>query len=199
MTAATVSAPPVPGADLVEVRPTWWSRRRQLRQLRLRDHISARLAELDQISCILNDAADLVRLGWLQDSWFAYRDDAGQVQPVNAYNVKHMQGRTVVGACLVGAIVHAGGGLPQVRTQVVQRALDLTWHTLLNTRPELVRRTPAPAVREYRVQDLTRWNDYPGRTADQAERLLRRSATAARSEAEDLRRVPISAGPSRDR
>ena len=191
MTAATISAPPAPGADIVEVH-SWRARRRQTRQLRLRDQISARLAELDQISCVLNDAADLVRAGWLQESWFAYQDDTGQIKPVNAYNVKQMQGHPVVGACLVGAIVQAGGGLPRVRTQVVQRALDLTWHTLFNTRPELVRRTPAPAVREYRVQDLTRWNDYPGRTADQAERLLRRSATAARYEAEDLRRAPVS-------
>jgi hypothetical protein len=199
MTAATTSAPSAAGAELVEVHPTWWTRRRQSRQLRLRDQISARLAELDQIVCILNDAADLLHLGWLQDSWFAYRDDAGQVRQVNAYNVKQMQGHPVVGACLVGAVLQAGGGLPHVRTQVVQRALDLTWHTLFNTRPELVRRTPAPAVREYRVQDLTRWNDYPGRTADQAERLLRRTATAARSEAEDLRGAHVSSGLTRDR
>jgi hypothetical protein len=191
MTAATISAPPALGADIVEVQ-SWRARRRQSRQLRLRDQISARLAELDQISCVLNDAADLVSAGWLQESWFAYQDDSGRIRPVNAYNVKQMQGHPVLGACLVGAIVQAGGGLPQVRTQVVQRALDLTWHTLFNTRPELVRRTPAPAVREHRVQDLTRWNDHPGRTADQAERLLRRSATAARYEAVDLRRVPVS-------
>jgi uncharacterized MAPEG superfamily protein len=34
------------------------------------------------------------------------------------------------------------------------------------------------------VQDLTRWNDHPRRTAGQTEELLRRSATAARAEAE---------------
>jgi hypothetical protein len=45
-----------------------------------------------------------------------------------------MVGHPVVGACLVGAIIHAGGGLPQLRTQVVQRAMDLTWHTLFKTR-----------------------------------------------------------------
>jgi hypothetical protein len=66
----------------------------------------------------------------------------------------------------------------------VQRALDLTWHTLFKTPPELVRRTPAPEVRTQHVQDLTRWNDHPIRTAGQTEELLRRSATAARAEAE---------------
>jgi hypothetical protein len=192
MTAATISAPPAPGADIVAVHQHWWTRRGQSRQLRLRDQISARLAELDQIACILNDAADLVHLGWLQDSWFAYRDDAGRIRPVNAYNAKQMMGHPVVGACLVGAIIHAGGGLPQLRTQVVQRAMDLTWHTLFKTSQRLVRRIPAPDMRIHHVQDLTRWNDYPNRTADQAEELLRRSASAARSEAEVLRQVPVS-------
>lgn len=192
MTAATISAPSAPGADVVAVHQHWWTRRGQSRQLRLRDQISARLAELDQIACILNDAAELVHLGWLQDSWFAYRDDAGRIRPVNAYNAKQMVGHPVVGACLVGAIIHAGGGLPQLRTQVVQRAMDLTWHTLFKTPQRLVRRIPAPDMRVHHVQDLTRWNDYPHRTADQAEELLRRSATAASSEAEVLRRVAVS-------
>ena len=191
MTAAISSAPSVPGADIVEARPHWWARRGQSRQLRLRDQISARLAELDQIACILNDAADLVGVGWLQDSWFAYRDDTGRIRPVNAYNAKQMTGHPIVGACLVGAIVQAGGGLPQVRSQVVQRALDLTWHTLFKTPTELVRRTPAPEMRRHHVQDLTRWNDQPNRTAGQAEELLRRSATAAKSQAEVLRRAPL--------
>jgi hypothetical protein len=192
MTAATISAPQALGADIVEVQPSWRARRRQSRQLRLRDQISARLAELDQIACILNDAAELVRAGWLQDSWFAYRDDAGRIRPVNAYNAKQLTGHPVVAACLVGAIVQAGGGLPHVRTQVVQRALDVTWHTLAKTPPALVRRTPAPETRLHHVQDLTRWNDHPGRTAGQAEELLRRSATAARSEADIVRRVPVA-------
>jgi hypothetical protein len=192
MTAATISAPQDLGADIVEVQPSWRARRRQSRQLRLRDQISARLAELDQIACILNDAAELVRAGWLQDSWFAYRDDAGRIRPVNAYNAKQLTGHPVVAACLVGAIVQAGGGLPHVRTQVVQRALDVTWHTLAKTPPALVRRTPAPETRLHHVQDLTRWNDHPGRTAGQAEELLRRSATAARSEADIVRRVPVA-------
>jgi hypothetical protein len=192
MTAATISAPQSPGTDIVEVQPSWRTRRRQSRQLRLRDQISARLAELDQIACILSDAAELVRAGWLQDSWFAYRDDAGRIRSVNAYNAKQLTGHPVVAACLVGAIVQAGGGLPHIRTQVVQRALDVTWHTLAKTPPALVRRTPAPETRLHHVQDLTRWNDHPGRTAGQAEELLRRSATAARSEADIVRRVPVA-------
>jgi hypothetical protein len=191
MAAATISAPQTFGADIVEVHPSWRTRRRHLQQLRLRDQISARLAELDQIACILSDAADLVRAGWLQESWFAYRDGRGRLRPVNAYNAKQMTDHPVVAACLVGAVVQAGGGMPYVRTQPVQRALDLTWHTLFKTSPELIRRIPAPETRVHHVQDLTRWNDHPSRTAGQAEELLRRSATAARSEAEILRQVPV--------
>jgi hypothetical protein len=191
MAAATISAPQALGADIVEVHPSWRTRRRQSQQLRLRDQISARLAELDQIAGILNAAADLVRAGWLQESWFAYRDETGRIRPVNAHNAKQMTGRPVVAACLVGAIVQAGGGMAYARTQPVQRALDLTWHTLFKTSPELVRRIPAPETRVHHVQDLTRWNDHPSRTAGQAEELLRRTATAARSEAEILREVPV--------
>jgi hypothetical protein len=39
-------------------------------------------------------------------------------------------------------------------------------------------------MRTHHVQDLTRWNDNQGRTAGEAEDLLRRSAGAAKSEAE---------------
>src|SRR4029453_4115848 len=109
MTAATISAPPALGADIVEVQG-WRTRRRQFRQLRLRDQISARLAELDHIACVLNDAADLVHAGWLQDSWVAYRDDTCRSRPGDGYHVKEMAGHPVVAACLVGAIVEAGGG-----------------------------------------------------------------------------------------
>jgi hypothetical protein len=184
MTAATAHAPEVVGTDHIEPHISWRAKRRNARRLRLRDQTSARLAELDQIACILNEAADLVRAGWLQNNWFAYRDEAGRTRPVNAYNANQMTGRPVVGACLVGAIVQAGGGLPQVRAQSVQRALDFTWHTLFKTPPEMVHRTPAPEVRTQHVQDLTRWNDHPRRTAGQTEELLRRSATAAKAEAE---------------
>jgi hypothetical protein len=189
MTTATVSAPEVAGTDHTETHVSWRARRRTARQLQLRDQTSARLAELDQIACILNEAADLVHIGWLQHSWFAYRDDAGQIRTVNAYNAKQMRGHPVVEACLVGAIVAASGGLSQIRTQLVQRTIDLAWNTLFKAPSQLVRRTPAPVVRMQHVQDLTRWNDYPGRTARQAEELLRRSARAANSEAEMRRRA----------
>lgn len=188
MTAAATSAPPVPTVDLDGHEPSWLAKRRLTRELRLRDATSARLAELDNLADILSQAADLIGEGWLQHSWFAYLDDNGRTKTVTAYNTNEMAGRRVVGACLVGAIVQAGGGLSKVRTQAVQRALDLTWYTLFETAAEPNHWTPAPLVRALHVRDLTRWNDHPRRTAPQAEALLRRSAAAAMTEAAHVSR-----------
>jgi hypothetical protein len=181
MTAATTDHL-VPTFD-IDSHPSWWAKRNLTRQLRDRDNASARLAELHNLADILNQAADLISAGWLQHGWFAYQDDNGRTKTVTAYNVSEMSGHPVVGACLVGAIVEAGGGLSNVRTQPVQRAIDLTWYTLFEAGPRPNHWTPAPEVRTQHVRDLTRWNDQPRRTAPQAEALLRRSAAAAVSEA----------------
>jgi hypothetical protein len=181
MTAATTGHL-VPTFD-IDSHSSRWAKRHLTRQLRDRDAASARLAELHNLAGILNQAADLISAGWLQHSWFAYQDDNGRTRTVTAYNVTEMAGRPVVGACLVGAIVEAGGGLSNVRTQPVQRAIDLTWYTLFEAAPRPNHWTPAPEVRTQHVRDLTRWNDQPRRTAPQAEALLRRSAAAAVSEA----------------
>ena len=169
--------------DVENDRPSWRVKRRRTRQLRLQDETSARLAELDHMSEILNQAADLIGGSWLQRSWFAYLDDHGRTRTVTAHNVDRLAGRPVVGACLVGAIVQAGGGLSNVRSQAVQRAVDLTWHTLHGIQLRENHWTAAPEIRMDRVRDLTRWNDHPTRTAPQAEALLRRTAAAATSEA----------------
>jgi hypothetical protein len=172
----------------IDSHPSWRAKRNLTRQLRDRDEASARLAELHNLAEILNQAAELINAGWLQHSWFAYQDDNGRTKTVTARNVREMAARPVVGACLVGAIVEAGGGLTKVRTQPVQRAIDITWYTLFKAAPRPNHWTPAPAVRTQQVRDLTRWNDQPRRTAPQAEALLRRSAAAAVSEAANVSR-----------
>lgn len=179
----TTSPPYSPTVSVDGHRPSWREKRRRTRQLRLRDETSARLAELDHMTDILNQAAELIGGGWLQHRWFAYLDDNGRTRTVTAHDVNKMAGRQVVGACLVGAIVQAGGGLSNARTQAVQRAVDLTWHTLHEIQVQANHWTSAPEVRMDRVRDLTRWNDHPNRTAPQAEALLRHSSAAARSEA----------------
>ena len=176
----------VPTFDIDSHRPSWRAKRRLTRQLQLRDQTSARLAELNHLAEILNEAADLISGGWLQHSWFAYRDDSGQTKTVTAYNVNELADHSVVGACLAGAIVEAGGGLSNVRTSQCSAPSTSRGTHCSRPAPRASHRTPAPAVRTEHVRDLTRWNDNPRRTARQAEALLRRSAAAAASEATHL-------------
>jgi hypothetical protein len=84
--------------------------------------------------------------------------------------------------CLVGGIVQAGGGLAAVHSQPVQRALDLTWHTLFRSERESIEFCPAPTLRAAHVRDLTWWNDRPHRTADDVTALLGAAAGAAGAE-----------------
>jgi hypothetical protein len=141
------------------------------RRLARHDRIPAQLAELHAARAIFADAAGLVRAAWIQDGWFAYRDGQGHERLVGAYNLHEITGQQPTGACLVGAIVQAGGGLPAARTGRVHRALDLTWQALFGV-VEPVGYCPAPALRIARVRDLTRWNDRPSRTADDVTTLL---------------------------
>jgi len=160
----------------------------RLERLRLaaQDRRSARSAELHRIAEVLDQAGDLVEGGWVQHGWFTYRDDAGRARVVTAHELHRLAGRTVVGACLVGAVVHGGGGPAEARGQLVGRTLDLTWSVLRRgAGPD--RRTPSPAERAVQVRDLTGWNDARGRRADEVVGLLATSATVARVEAGRLR------------
>ena len=94
----------------------------------------------------------------------------------------------MAGACLVGAITHAGGGLATVDGQPMQRTFDLTWHTLFGDRGDLVRYCPAPAVRTAHLRDLIRWNDYPHRAGTEVTALLQAVEQAAEAEVERVGR-----------
>jgi hypothetical protein len=142
--------------------------RRRLARL---DRTSAQLAELYRARTVLADARTVVEAGWIQHGWFAYRDEQGRQQPVDAYNLDQLAGRLPTGACLVGAIVQAGGGVPAAHSDWVHRALDLTWQALHGC-SEPIERCPAPALRVARVRELTAWNDQPHRTAREVSALL---------------------------
>lgn len=129
------------------------------------DAATARLAELHLIRVLLEEATTLVSARWVQHGWFTTTDDRGGHRLVTAHDLGRLAGRPVTGACLVGSVVAAGGGPPAVRSQLVQRALDLTWHALREEPLAPVRWCPAPAVRMAHVRELTRWNDHPARTA----------------------------------
>jgi hypothetical protein len=101
--------------------------------------------------------------GWLQRGWFTVRTAEG-LRAVTAHNLDDAVDQPVVGACLVGSVVQGAGGPAAVRTQLVQRTLDLLWHTLREGPDRPVRWCPDPHTRALRVRDLTRWNDAPTRT-----------------------------------
>jgi hypothetical protein len=159
-------------------------RRRLRRDLARRDRAAAQLAELHQIRTFIAAAHALVRDGWVQHALFAHRTDRAELRATTGWNAYRNNGRPVAGACLVGAITQAGGGMATVDGQPVQRAFDLTWHTLFGDHGCPVRYCPAPAVRTAHLRELIRWNDDPRRTGAEVAALLRAVEQTAEAEIE---------------
>jgi hypothetical protein len=173
-------------APLASPRPTptrWRVSRRadrsERRRLASQDRLSAQLGELHRIRALLTQAATVVSSGWVQHGWFSVAGQHGEHYLVSAHAMSVVDHDSISGACLVGAIVHAGGGPAAVHTQLVQRTLDLGWHTLYEDPQRPVRWCPAPAVRMAHVRDLTRWNDSPQRTAAHVGAFFGRAIDAA--------------------
>jgi hypothetical protein len=152
-------------------RPARSERKAERRRLKRHDALSRQLAELHAIRALLGQAADVVRAGWVQGAWFTVATADGK-RAVTAYDLPVVESSPVAGACLVGAIVQAGGGPAAVRSQLVQRTLDLTRHTLREDSDRPVQWCPGPRMRMLGVLELTRWNDAPGRTRDQVVDLI---------------------------
>lgn len=133
------------------------------RRLKRHDSLSGRLAELHAIRALLEQAAEVVSDGWVQGAWFTVATANGR-RTVTAYNLGMVVDRPVTGACLVGAVVQAAGGPTTVRSQLVQRTLDLIWHALREHPDRPVRWCPGPHMRMMEVLELTHWNDAPERT-----------------------------------
>jgi hypothetical protein len=148
--------------------------------------LSAQLAQLHVIHTLLEQAIEIVRGGWIQGAWFAV-DVGGRTRAVTAPNLHLTTDHPVTGACLVGAVVQAGGGPEAVRSQPVQRALDLVWHSLRQDAGQRVRWCPGPPARMMHVLDLTHWNDAPDRTRGEVVGLLRSSVTTADAQRERCR------------
>lgn len=144
-------------------RPSPRQRRAERRRLKQHDALSGRLAELHAIRALLGQAADVVSAGWVQGAWFAVAT-AGGKRTVTAYELPMAVNQPVIGACLVGAIVQAAGGPATVRSQLVQRALDLARHALREDPDRPVQWCPGPRMRMMGVLELTHWNDAPERT-----------------------------------
>ena len=153
-------------------------RRAERRRLRHLDALSARLAELHAIRALLEQTDEVVNAGWVQGAWFTVAGASGE-RAVTAYDLNLAMDRPVTGACLVGAVVQAAGGPARVRSQLVQRTLDLTWHALREDPDRPVHWCPGPRVRMMQVLELTHWNDAPERTqADVADLLQAARQTA---------------------
>jgi len=144
-------------------RPGRRERRAERRRLRNLDALSARLAELHAIRALLEQTCEVVDAGWVQGAWFTVATASGE-RAVTAYDLSLAMDRPVTGACLVGAVVQAAGGPASVRSQLVQRTLDLTWHALREEPERPVHWCPGPQVRMLQVLELTHWNDAPQRT-----------------------------------
>ncbi len=142
--------------------------RRRLQQL---DTLSARLAELSAIADLLERAVQVVAAGWVQGAWFSVEAPAGQ-RVVTAPDLRLAIDHPVTGACLVGGVVQGAGGPAAARSQLVQRTLDLLWHTLRENPTQPVRWCPGPQVRQVMLRQLTRWNDDPRRTRQEVHDLL---------------------------
>jgi hypothetical protein len=183
---------PAPGTRL-----TRRQRRRHRRRLAELDRRAAHLAGLHQVRAVLAAACEVLDTGWIRHSWFAYQDAQGRTRIATAHGAHRLGDHPVTAACLVGAIVQAGGGpasggpgggLAAVRSQPVQRALDVTWHALHGGGPaEPVGWCPPPPVRAAHVRDLTRWNDQPARTHDEVTGLLRAAERITTAEIERAR------------
>jgi len=143
------------------------------------DRRMARLAELHTLRELVAEAAGIVAAGWVRGGWLVYVDERGDRRVAVAPTEHRAEGRPVVAACLVGAVVQAGGGPGAARTQPVRRALELLWHTLDGDPRLPVRWCPAPEIHKAHVAALARWNDSPGRTTTEVLALLQRTETAA--------------------
>jgi hypothetical protein len=148
--------------------------------------LSAQLAQLQTIRTLLEQAIEIVRVGWLQGAWFAV-DVSGRTRAVTGPELSLTVDNPVTGGCLVGAIVQAGGGPESVRSQPVQRALDLVWHTLREDARDPVRWCPGPRARMMHVLELTHWNDAPDRARGDVVALLRSSVATTDTQRERCR------------
>jgi hypothetical protein len=185
-------------ASPVPLRPE----RRGLRGLldRFADHRAAvrarrlddRLRELGELVHLLSDARGIVERGWIQHAWFAYLDEHGRVRKASSAAAMDVQGRPLVGACLVGAVVSAAGGPHAVHAPRVQHSLDVVWHALARDEGEPVLWCPAPDIRMGRVRDLTSWNDAPARTAADVAGLLLTAERVAVQESSRLQETRVA-------
>jgi hypothetical protein len=128
--------------------------------------------EQTQLQTILSEARRHVEENWVRGAWFAVRDGGGRVRLVRGGGALVLADNRIVGSCLVGAVIRAGGGTTASHEQPVQRALDAVWHALRQPEDTEVKWSHSPMTRLQHLRDLTRWNDHEATSADQVASLL---------------------------
>ncbi len=160
-------------------------RRRERRRLAAIDRAAARRALLVAARDALAAADTVVASGWLQDGWFAYRDEDGHEWAAGSAAAAAVPLSSVTRACLVGAIVVGAGGPERPATRT---AVEAAWHALRPRSGGPIDWMRSPETRAMHVRELTSWNDRPGRTPGDVRELL---ATAEALVGADLARIRL--------
>jgi hypothetical protein len=159
MTADMVRQQAEPAVSQETTQPGWWQRLWR----RLMPPVDAEvvLAQLNRQLSVLEEARAELEVGWVQGGWWTVSSRDGSPRLIDGYAAAGGIPAHVDGACLVGALVRAGG--PDAG-----RAVDAVYDALWASRgqPDLPgpRPVPSPDVRVARVRTLTKWNDQAERT-----------------------------------
>jgi hypothetical protein len=163
-------------------RPLWW--RRVWQRLMSPPDAELVLGQLDRQLAVLEGARAELDAGWVQGGWWATGSGDGSTRLVSGYATAGGHPDHVEGVCLVGALIRAGSGLPDARSDV-GRAVDAVYDALWVSRgqPDApayrgLPPVPSPDVRLARVRTLTQWNDQAGRTRAEVVGLVDRAISA---------------------
>jgi hypothetical protein len=140
--------------------PGWW---RQVWR-RLMPPPPSALDQLNRQLAVLEGARAELEAGWVQGGWWTVSARDGRPRLVTGYPAAGNSPGHVDGACVVGALVRAGG--PDAG-RAVDAVYDALWASRGQPGPGGLPPVPSPEVRLARVRTLTQWNDRPGRTHDE--------------------------------
>jgi hypothetical protein len=124
---------------------------------------------------VLSATRGVLSRGWVQRSWYLVETPAGRRHDRHRFFPSRLDHRQIVGACLVGGVMH-GAWLLSPKPEYAYPAIDALWRTLFDPRAETaadpVGPVAPPLVRAARVRDLTTWNDRDYRTRDDVLQLV---------------------------
>jgi hypothetical protein len=178
--ASREAAAPAPGDGDGARTPGW---RRVWQWLMPGPDADAELAadRLNRQLAVLEGARAELEVGWVQGGWWTVSLGEDNPRLVTGYAAAGGHPDRVDGVCLVGALVRAGGQLPDAASHV-GRAVDAVheamWVSWGHPGAPRLCGLSAPEVRRARVRTLTQWNDQPDRTAAEVLAVLDRAISA---------------------